>query len=282
MPHHAHKLRDGALLHEPAVMNDASGRICDECDKQLRINRMPALALANGMWIGSIPTELAILSLPERILVAKYFPAAYVVKLYPKSKNAHTWDRQTMQSGLRGNVSTFKLNTADIAHLVTAGVMPPPAKLLAATIGITFVGPKGQPLGSLPHMFNVKRQRVYDALLWLKEHNPLYADITISETNLGQLPVDGIPNELQVIAKCSDDGIALGNEHSNYVPEDETSEPHTSNCLVEAHQDILGIKTEDEQGNGGLALKSDDEDVCGETAHHLPHDQPIETYSRSI
>lgn len=192
-----------------------------ECDRQLQKEKIPTLSLANGMWLGDIPLELSILSLPERILIAKYFPAAYIVKLYPKKKNAQFWDKETLQSGLRGNVSTFKLNVKDIAHLITGGIMPPPAQILSAMIGITFVGPRGQPIAALPEMFRVKRQNVRDALLWLKRNNPLYTDIIISEEMLSQLPIDGIPIELSSTARLSDDVASLAREHANYVPQDE-------------------------------------------------------------
>lgn len=63
------------------------------------------MALANNMWVSEIPVELSILSLPEQVLVARYYPGAYIVKLFPKKKGAHNWDQAMMNSGLRGNVS---------------------------------------------------------------------------------------------------------------------------------------------------------------------------------
>ena len=45
--------------------------------------KIPPLALANSMWISDVPLPLKILSLLEHILVARFFPAAYIVKLYP-------------------------------------------------------------------------------------------------------------------------------------------------------------------------------------------------------
>lgn len=50
--------------------------------------------------MGDIPVQLVVLTLPERILVARYFPAAYIVKMYPKKKGACFWDKKTMNSGL--------------------------------------------------------------------------------------------------------------------------------------------------------------------------------------
>lgn len=221
--HPSHVLRGGQLFYEPAILGDNSATICLECDRHLQTKKLPPLSLANGMWLGDIPLALSILNLPERILIAKYFPAAYIVKLYPKKKNAEFWDKDTLQSGLKGNVSTYKLNVQDIAHLISGGTMPPPAQILSATIGITFVGPRGQIIGALPEMFRVKRQRVRDALVWLKQNNRLYTDITISEEMLSQLPVDGFPIELTSIAKMSNDTVALGDEHADYVPQDDDS-----------------------------------------------------------
>jgi hypothetical protein len=37
-------------------------------------------------WISDVPLELRVLTLPERVLVARHFPAAYIVKLYPKKR----------------------------------------------------------------------------------------------------------------------------------------------------------------------------------------------------
>ena len=64
--------------------------VCVECLRALKSDRVPSLALANGMWIGAIPHKLAYLTLPERLLIAKYFPAAYIIKLYPKKKRGQT------------------------------------------------------------------------------------------------------------------------------------------------------------------------------------------------
>ncbi len=102
------------------------------------------------MWIGDVPLELQILTLPERILIARYFPAIYIIKLYPKKKGACTWASANLHSGLRGNVSTYHLNTDDIAKMTCDQVMPPPLSILAATIGVTFVRPKNLPEKTMP------------------------------------------------------------------------------------------------------------------------------------
>ena len=172
------------------------------------------------MWVGGIPRELQNLTLPERLLLSKYYPSAYIVKLFPKQKNASTWDRSQMHSGMKGNVSTYRLDPRQIAHLIDGTMFPPPAKILSATIGITFVGPKGIRESMMPAMFRVRRWRVQEGLVWLKGNNPLYADIEVSEDRLSELPNDGIPDELMMIAKHTTDIMSLEKERGGYVPTD--------------------------------------------------------------
>ena len=98
--------------------------------------------------------------------------------------------------------------------------MPPPASVLAATIGITFVGPKNLPQKTLPGFLRVTRARVRMALEWLKENNPLYNNIYISPARLEELPVDGVPEEISSVTRFSDDTCLLAQESAGYVPEE--------------------------------------------------------------
>ena len=191
------------------------GAICNDCLTRLKMNRTPRLALANGMWIGDVPFELAVLTLPEQMLIARYFPSALIVKMYPRQKGA-----RSLNSGLQGNVSTYRLDTNEIAGLVSDDVMPRPIKILASTIGVTFVGPKNLLEKSLPRFLHVRRRRVRDVHLWLKANNPLYRQILISEERLEEVPMDRIPNEILEVMRYSDDMAELERERTGYVPED--------------------------------------------------------------
>lgn len=218
VPHPAHDIFNGMLLHPGGVTGTDVANVCMECLRVLRSDKTPPFALANGMWIGSIPHELAYLTLPERLLIAKYFPAAYIIKLYPKKKGARHWDIRQMYSGLKGNVSTYQLDQGQIASMLDGTIMPQRAELLAATIGITFVGPKNISDKCIPGNFKVRRARVRRALEWLKENNPLFANITISETRLAELPENDVPYELRTTAKISSDIDKLHSEQEGYVP----------------------------------------------------------------
>ncbi|KAJ7475396.1 hypothetical protein B0H11DRAFT_1917799 [Mycena galericulata] len=223
--HPAHRLVNGCLLHDEAV-DAATTYLCLECRAKLLKDERPPFALANGMWLGRVPFELQVLTLPERLLIALYFPAVYVVKLYPKVPGARFWDKRTVNTGMRGNVSTYRLNSADIADIV-AGVpktLPPSPHILAATIGVTFVGRGNRPLTVLPDFLRVRRQRVLEALVWLKANNPLYATIQIDDHHLSLLPENDVPEEIMSNTRLSQDVNGLQREHGGYVPLDVAEE----------------------------------------------------------
>lgn len=177
--------------------------------------------LANSLWVGDVPFELKILTLPERILIALYYPAAYIVKLYPKQKGACYWDPSALNSGLRGNVSSYRLNTSDIAAMIEGHMRPPSPAILAALIGVTIIGPKNFPDRCLPSLLTVNRQRVHQALLFLKQENPLYCNMSISLSNLDLLPTSGIPHEIMVGIRHTEDTTTLDEESAGYVVGDD-------------------------------------------------------------
>ena len=182
--HPAHILMSGMLL-EIAVMDSKKGclldDVCHDCSCALGADKTPALSLVNGMWIREVPPQLAILTLPERVFVAKYFPATYIVKLAPKKKGTSHWSSSGMNSGIRGNVAIYRLNIEDIVDIVDPTIMPPPTRILASVIGIIIIGPKNMPEHTMMGYFRVRQDCVCEALWWLFEHNPLYADRQISE-----------------------------------------------------------------------------------------------------
>ncbi|KAF9490512.1 hypothetical protein BDN71DRAFT_1422594, partial [Pleurotus eryngii] len=147
------------------------------------------------MWIGDIPPELSSLTLPERVLIAQYFPAAYIVKLYPKNHNMRL-DPRSLASGLKGNVTSYPLDVKALGQFITGNRLPVHPRVLAATIGITFVGLHNAPEKALKGLFRVSRTRVAVALQWLKANNPIYKHIELDAVNIAALPEDDVPIEL--------------------------------------------------------------------------------------
>lgn len=237
-PNKAHVLFNGMLLCKQGfVQNSQDVYVCDECLTQLRKETRPPLSLANNMWVGDVPLELQNLHLPERLMIAKGFPSAYIVKLYPKKKGAAKWGTESQfYNGLRGNVTTYKMDPAQMAGMICNGTFPHSARILSATIGVSFVGPKGMTLHGLPGIFRVRRWKIREALRWLKANNPLYADITISEERLNELPEDGIPEEILLTVKYSSDTNSLNREGEGYVPEEDENEEGTCHIFVSSVQ----------------------------------------------
>lgn len=73
-PHPAQVLTEGMLLHSTpssihtSVDGSLMANVCTSCSSDLKRNKTPSFSLANGMWIGDIPLELKVLTLPEKKL----------------------------------------------------------------------------------------------------------------------------------------------------------------------------------------------------------------------
>lgn len=217
--HPGHILTRGMLLYDEAEIENDVVQICKDCLRDLQANRTPRLSLANGMWIGRIPFSLRILTMTEQVLIAKYLPNAHIIKLFPKSINRNALDADSLNSALKGNVSTYPLNSQAISSMIDGSIFPQPTSILPSVIGVTFVGPGNFPVQSLPKgLLLVRRQAVANALAWLKNNNPLYANIIISLDRLRSLPENDIPEELLSAVRVSNDVQSLENEKDSYVP----------------------------------------------------------------
>lgn len=68
-------------------------------------------------------------------------------------------------------------------------------------------------------MFRVRRQFVFEALRWLKDHNPkYYGAIEINPVRIQQLPEDDVPTELLGVVRQSTDIGIIDQESDSYVP----------------------------------------------------------------
>ncbi|KAF6745923.1 ATP-dependent DNA helicase PIF1 [Ephemerocybe angulata] len=245
VPHPAHTLTDGMLLATGSHELTDTVDICVECYSRLKGGRRPKHSLANGHWVGDIPPELQKLTLPERLLISLYFPVAYVVKLYPSGRRGLGWSHDRLNSGLRGNVSTYKLDQQQISNMIGL-TMPPPATLLSSTIAISYIGANGLPKKALPGTFRVRRFRIARALQWLKANNPLYRDIEISDERLDQLPTNAVPQELLQTARHERDETLLDMESASYVPLHEGDEQADEDDVMEQLEQLDDLLDDDD------------------------------------
>ena len=219
--HPAHELYHGMLL-EPRGVNGEVVNICGECmkDLQQKAETPPRFSLANNLWVGQIPRELEHLTLPEQLLIAHLYPRVYMFKLYPKAFDRRS-DGSTFQRGMRGNVSTYKLDTEGIASMINGNLMPRPPEILASIISVTFIGVGSLPKDAISSIFRVRRHVVLQALEWLKKNNPkYYGDVQIDTEQLNRLPEDDVPAEILAIVRQNTDVGVVDQEEAGYVPRD--------------------------------------------------------------
>ena len=150
--HHAqHDLFDKLLLERKGIDQVTKvANLCYDCHLELERNRLPAFALANNMWISAIPDCLESLTLVKRLLIAKYFPTAYIVKLFPKQAGGTHWDSSQLYSGFKGCVSTYALDPKLVQSMIDGQLFPAPPIILSATVAVTFITPSGKPEFTFP------------------------------------------------------------------------------------------------------------------------------------
>ena len=226
-PHPAHELSNGILLESDGFACKTDGQqsvnICGSCYSDLEstsIDNPPALSLANNMWVGPVPWQLQILTLPESLLIAHLYPRVYVVKMYPKAYRGHP-DSDVLQRGLRGNVSTYELDVPGVSAMLQGDLMPRPVDILPKVIMLSFIGKGRLPKELLHSTFRVRRQAIAEALSWLKINNPkYYGNIEISAERLASLPEDDVPIELSSTIRQNEDVAVIDHESAGYVNDD--------------------------------------------------------------
>ncbi|KAJ7261555.1 hypothetical protein C8J57DRAFT_1071826, partial [Mycena rebaudengoi] len=151
--------------------------VCRECEASMRRSKRPIDSLANYMWIGEVPWQLKDLSFAERMLVARVRHNRCVVRV----------------SSGRGKLSSNAISFANPTIKVYK-VLPPTADEMSEVLAFVFLGPckpTEEEYKRTPML--VRRQKVKDALDWLKLNHVDYFDLDISDTNLNALPISGVP-----------------------------------------------------------------------------------------
>jgi len=132
-------------------------------------SRCTDFSAINNKDPGPVPVELQGLTFVEEQLISRIHPLIAVFKL------------KGLQYGSTGNVINFPQAVGEFAR-----ELPNCVEDLSFVIAVRFEHEKVE-----PREFYVRVAKVRNALLWLKDNNPFYADVTISEENLRQLPEGG-------------------------------------------------------------------------------------------
>ncbi|XP_034232800.1 uncharacterized protein LOC117640409 [Thrips palmi] len=155
---------------------------------------------------GVVPPELERLSFVEAQLIARIHPVVSVYKI-----RGH-------QFGYRGNVINFPQEVNDLAR-----ALPHRIQDLSSIIAVRQQRADG-------HVdFRVRAGVVRQALLWLRDNNPYYANVEVSEGNLALLPEDG--DAYQVVQ-----GYAAQEEDP-----DDPDDPHDESSVDHVDVDDIAV-----------------------------------------
>lgn len=110
---------------------------------------------------------------------------------------------------------------------------------LTSVIVITFIGRKQLPMDWMKKTFRVRRSKVYEALMWLRRNNPIYADINVDRHRLDDLPEDDVPEELILVMREGDDEELLEKERESYLNVD-TDGDHVGEIGHDSESEIEG------------------------------------------
>ncbi|KAJ2914801.1 hypothetical protein MD484_g5620, partial [Candolleomyces efflorescens] len=208
--------------HAGPVLDASCSQICGSCLASLVKGKRPVNALANGLWIGTIPKELSSLTYAEQCLVARVRTNRYVIRV----ASGH--------SKLSANAIAFPCPTLKVyKHL------PPKREELSEVLAFIFTGvkpPTEVDLGRTPML--VRRNVVADALEWLRLNHSDYADLLIDREALLSYPEWGVPVEM--IHRPSDDGSNIIPSATSVHEVNEEEGTDSGQCLFTVHALVGG------------------------------------------
>ena len=160
------------------VLDYACNHICDGCREQVRKEKVPHYALANGLWLGDVPEVLSCLTYIERLLVARIRVNSCFIRV--------------ASSGLRKMASHVIAFESPVPKVYNC--LPPPIEDLDDVLAILFTGPckpTEEEFKRTPLL--IRRKKVAQALEWLKLNHCDYNDLDISYDELNKYPEDSPP-----------------------------------------------------------------------------------------
>ena len=157
--------------------------VCSQCCRDKKSPKK--FSSENSMIPSKVPHELQNLTQTEEMLIARALPIMRVYYIKPGG-----------QRGYSGHCINLPQNVTELATS-----LPRYPKDLAVII----VKVKGR--DNTFKDVTVRKQKVHNALVWLKNNNPHYSELIINEDALNILPENGVPSELMTV-EADDDIIS--------------------------------------------------------------------------
>ncbi|TEB25453.1 hypothetical protein FA13DRAFT_1583938, partial [Coprinellus micaceus] len=175
---------DGLMLDKAGIIPGSCGTyddvvVCHDCYSALKSAKIPRLALRNNLYRGRLPDEFEDLTWVEEMACAVYRNTAHVTRLFDSSSP----DQPTV---LHGNTCAHEMNVVS-----TANVLPRTPADIHGMLSVVFVGPGEFDPAKSGTLFRVRKQKIWQFLVWLKAHNSLYLGLHFSNAALQLFPEDG-------------------------------------------------------------------------------------------
>lgn len=158
--------------------------VCNECESHLRKGCQPRFAFANRNVIGDTPLPLQDLTPVEESMIARCRAKCMIVQLRETD-----YILPNTQRGIKGHVIVFPQNPDSLAT-----ILPPSSSEVEQYLCVVFIGsrrPDDVWVNEKAKPLAVRREKVRQALMWLKENNTLYKEVIIDQDRIGALPVQG-------------------------------------------------------------------------------------------
>ena len=114
----------------------------------------------------------------------------------------------------KGNCISFLQNVPNIVDS-----LPPTLDDLCDTLKVIFIGARPPDRIQLKKVLTVRKQKIIQALRWLKKHNILYQKMNINLQNINQLPEDDMPGCIMLTMEQKICDPKDQSERTGYVPD---------------------------------------------------------------
>jgi len=141
-------------------------RVCKKCEKKLRAKKVPTTALKNGLDFGEVPQELQNLSMTEQRMISICNSITTFVKIGHGA---------TSQMATIGGIAYLTNDITEYSRILPR----PPSSSRIVYIRILKNVTAGESGPRTYTKFEIRPDKIRNALYWLKANNPLYADVTL-------------------------------------------------------------------------------------------------------
>ena len=224
---------------------------CTNCSKSLQQCKIPRECQVNQLSIPCnhlYPAELSCLTPVEERLIAIGVSYCLITKFHidPESQKPTNVNYRKL---VKSHVTVFANDVVGVSR-----VLPPSIDDIAEQVRVIWVGPNTPKPKDISGLMSVSRRRVSQALLWLKQNNPLYRDIEINEEEMRQWgnDEDWVPPQFLADICHVRDSEAEQGERAGYVPRCDIAVDDEQETEHDAIPDIIEMEEAQFVGGGDV------------------------------